>query len=459
MQISTDDSIASIKKSTEILLKNAEMWDSESRHGIYDYTKIINEFCEKIEINQGNDDWICGTGPRLAHADFLIDDIEIHPAKKRGRSWVAKRDIPEGTLLMVSKAFEIVYGNEVPLSYKSIDFTSKTSNTATHSELATRIAQKLLAEPDLCQEVYELYAGPDMEILSEDLSCSVDVRRIEKIIKYNYFEALEQQWNDIWSAKENSRLTKDRGAGLWILPSYFSHSCVDVNAERLIIGDMMFIRSCRPISSGSELTFNYCSPMGSYEERSYALRLFGINNCSCRLCNLDRSESKKTKLRQASILETYVNSLEPRMKLSSNFNPSLIKELIKLINELKELRREHPDLEFQSFELKSDLVAAYVRTGNIKRSLPILKEIYNFAKTTQLSQFTSDTAYKIASHYAILGQMKEAKEWWDVALKELAEHISGKFNEGGTEWRNKALQLAEKLSPKIVSDAKNKRFL
>jgi hypothetical protein len=63
---------------------------------------------------------------------------------------------------MVSKAFEIVYGNEAPLTYRTIDFTSKTMNTATHSELATRIAQKLLAETDLFQELYKLYAGPEM---------------------------------------------------------------------------------------------------------------------------------------------------------------------------------------------------------------------------------------------------------------------------------------------------------
>jgi hypothetical protein len=60
----------------------------------------------------------------------------------------------------------------------------------------------------------------------------------------------------------------------------------------------------------------------------------------------DRSESKKVKLRQTSILEIYGKSLE--CIFSANFSSSSMKELIKLIDELKkELRREHPDLEFQ----------------------------------------------------------------------------------------------------------------
>ncbi|GBC08897.1 hypothetical protein RclHR1_08470008 [Rhizophagus clarus] len=461
MQISTDSSISSIKQSTKILLKHAEMLDSESRYGKYDYIKIIDEFCEKVKLNQDSDNWVCETGPRLDHADFLIDDIEIRPVKKKGRGWVSKRDIPEGTLLMVSKAFEVVYGNEAPLSYRSIDFTSKTMITATHSELTTRIAQRLIAEPDLCQEVYKLYAGPETENLRKDLLYSVDVRRIEKIVKYNYFETRDQ-WDVIKHTKENSRLTKDPGAGLWILPSYFNHSCVDTNVEQLIIGNMMFIRSCRPILSGEELILSYCSRMDTYEERSNSLRLHGIKNCSCRLCSLERSESKKIKLRQADILETYGNSLGPQLKsslFSANFNPSIIKELIKLIDELKDLRKEHPDLEFKSFEIKSDLAAAYVRAGNLRQSLPVAKELYEFVKNARLSQFSSNAAYQVASRYARLNQMKEAKEWWDVALKELVEPIRGKFNEGGTNWRKEAVYLAEKLSPKMVSGARNKDLL
>ncbi|CAG8541913.1 4446_t:CDS:2, partial [Funneliformis caledonium] len=468
MQTSTNNDeilITSIKQSAKELLKRAEMFDSENRYGRYDYKSIIDEFCEKVAIksnNQDNDDWVCGTGPRLDHAEYLIDDIEIRPVENKGRGWIAKRDIPEDTLLMVSKAFKVVYGNEAPLSFRSIDFTPGTEsmNTATHSELASRIAQELIAEPELFREVYQLYAGPDMvpmENLDQDSLNSVDTRRIEKIVKYNFFEPMDE-WNVLCRAGEDSRLTKDFGAGLWILPSYFNHSCVDKNIQKLIIGDMMFLRSLRPILKDEELILEYCSPSRTYEKRSSKLKSYGVN-CQCRLCELDRSESKQVKLRRDEISVIYENYLGPQVKStlhSPYFDPSLVNELTNLIAESHELRKDHPDLDFLAYEMKNDLAMAYVKVGKLRQSLPVTKEIYDFLKTIQMFSLTCDAAYQVSSRYARLGQMKEGKKWFDVALKELAEPIRGKYNKEEIHWRKEALYLAKKLTPKMIVGARNK---
>ena len=45
----------------------------------------------------------------MDHADILNDGIWIRPVEGKGRGWIAKRNIPENTLLMVSKAFKIVF--------------------------------------------------------------------------------------------------------------------------------------------------------------------------------------------------------------------------------------------------------------------------------------------------------------------------------------------------------------
>ena len=182
----TDRDTTSIRKSTEELLKHAEMLVSESRNGQYNYVQIVDEFCDKAKVKANGDGWVCKGGPRLDHADFLIDDIEIRPVGRKGRGWVAKRDIPEHTLLMVSKAFVVVYNNEAPLTF-NIDFTSRHMKTPTESELITQIAQKLMTEPELCQQVYQLYGGPDlipMEELDENLMRSVDMKRIEMVVQY-----------------------------------------------------------------------------------------------------------------------------------------------------------------------------------------------------------------------------------------------------------------------------------
>ena len=84
-----------------------------------------------------------------------------------------------------------------------------------------------MEEPDLCQEVYQLYAGPDLvpaEKLDEESLRSINMKRIDNIIKYNAFGPRDS-WQIYKDVGETSLLNKDPGTGLWILPSYFNHSC------------------------------------------------------------------------------------------------------------------------------------------------------------------------------------------------------------------------------------------
>jgi tetratricopeptide (TPR) repeat protein len=458
MKLFTDSGHASIKNSTEQMLKHAEVLDSESRNGQYDFIRIVDEFREKAKTKGsdllGNSDWVCETGPRLDHADFLIDDIEIRSVKKKGKGWVAKRDIPEHTLLMVSKAYKVVFSNETPISF-SIDWSSKTMDSATQSELITCIAQKLMAEPDTYQEVYKLYGGPDLisgEKLNEDSMCSVDVNKIEKIIKYNSFEPVHR-----WKIFEkDSPFTKDFGTGLWILPSYFNHSCIDTNVIQSFLGDLMFLRSSRPILKGEELTLTYCDPMKTFEDRTKHLNPYDIN-CQCRLCKLDRSDKQKTKLQRASIIETFEEFIRPRVFAASAYNkdPSLIKELTEMIAELSDMRKEHPELEFQAFRLKTALALVYAKNEKPRQSISVLKEVYDFLKTTKMPLITNDVAFQISLRYCELRQIEEAKKWFDITLKDSVEPLRGKFKDEETKWKDEALHLMEKLLPEMFTAAKN----
>ncbi|PKY53179.1 hypothetical protein RhiirA4_498461 [Rhizophagus irregularis] len=279
----TDDSISSIKQSIEQLLKHAEIFDSENENGQYDYISIIDECCERAKIrkdSKGNDEWVYEIGARLDHADFLCEDIEIRLVEGKGRGWIAKRDIPENTLLIVSKAFSIVYSHEV-LGYS---MKSNIQNDQTLSlcsvELIHRITQKLLEEPYHRQEVYKLYNGLNLDKPNMNLA-NVDI--IGNIVGLNSFEL-----NNIIVG--NSSLS---GEGLWILPSYFNHTCIDENVTQYILGDLMFIRSLRPILQGEELLVNYRSSESNNEIRLMLLKSMGID-CQCRLCKLDKSETPET---------------------------------------------------------------------------------------------------------------------------------------------------------------------
>src|SRR5205809_834335 len=73
---------------------------------------------------------------------MILSKYHVNAQEHEGRGWIAKRNIPENTFLMVSKVFKIVFNiNEGK------------------RELITRISQSLLAEPDLHQEVYQLCCG------------------------------------------------------------------------------------------------------------------------------------------------------------------------------------------------------------------------------------------------------------------------------------------------------------
>ena len=99
-----------------------------------------------------------------------------------------------------------------------------------------------------------MHAGPELdpiEKLDEGLLYAVDMKRIERTITYNGFDPRDH-W-DLLSNTGTGQSSQYIGAGLWILPSYFNHLCVDKNVERLMLGDLMFIRSIRPILKGEEL--------------------------------------------------------------------------------------------------------------------------------------------------------------------------------------------------------------
>src|SRR5205814_2034719 len=121
-------------------------------------------------------------------------------------------------------------------------------------------------------------------------------------------------------------------------------SCVDKNVKQFFIGDLMFVRSLRLISKDES---SYTLTESSYEERSRFLKSIDID-CQCRLCKLDISETQQTKLRRAQLLETYEKSIKPKILKDA----TLINPLEKVITVLRSLRKENPELEFNSLELR-----------------------------------------------------------------------------------------------------------
>ncbi|RGB40629.1 hypothetical protein C1646_687308 [Rhizophagus diaphanus] len=209
----------------------------------------------------------------------------------------------------------------------------------------------------------------------------------------------------------------------------------------------MFFRTNRPVSKGEELIVSYRNASFSYKERSRYLKAVNID-CQCRMCKLERSESQEIKLKMAKLLKTYNESIEPKLK-SRKVYPSLIKKLEDTIAELRNLRKEHPDLEFNTMELSETLAHTYRKSGNKEKALSILKETYDLYKAVR-SKEIRHIILNIIYISLELKLVEEAKKWFDILLKNIVEPIMGKLKDDEPEWRKEALLLAEKILPVVT---------
>ncbi|KAI8893563.1 hypothetical protein BC833DRAFT_569090, partial [Globomyces pollinis-pini] len=120
--------------------------------------------------------------------------------------------------------------------------------------LVSTIAYKIRKCPSLAKEIYSIWPGTDydrtnIECFSDDGQVIVDIELIDRICSLNAFHA------------DNQKYTKeeDSPTGLWILPSFFNHSCID-NAQRGVFrGDVMIITAKQYISKGEEVTMSLMS--------------------------------------------------------------------------------------------------------------------------------------------------------------------------------------------------------
>ncbi|CAG8503146.1 14254_t:CDS:2 [Ambispora leptoticha] len=410
------------------------------------YTLLKDEVTREIDF--GTKEWVHLGGPRLDHADYVSNAIEIKQVGEKGRGWVANNDIPQHTLLMVSKAFEIVFNQETR-TCMNINFSTKIMNEATSTELLTSIVQKLRAEPTLAREIYDLYAGPESihTASSEKISSkSMNVERIEKIIFYNAFQS-EFFWK-IFNQKTDHGCF---GSGIWIKPSYLNHSCIDTNVHRIFLGDLMFVRAQRPIKKGEELILSYMDPVEPFEKRTKTLQQFGIN-CQCRLCKLGRAESNKVKQLRVKIQERFDS--DTPLQFERVLLDSLIAELESIIEEFESLRPKNYDLDFSLMDVKYALSIAYHINGKFTKSITILEQLHHLAKKHNLFHISFRLSSLLAISYTLTAKVDKAKEFFKLALHEMIAPIIGNFDVSDSQIRSDVLLIAEKLNMPYINEAK-----
>ncbi|KAF2667782.1 SET domain-containing protein [Microthyrium microscopicum] len=219
--------------------------------------------------------------PRADAASFFTN-TEVKDSPGRGRGLFATRDISAGQIVMVEKAFCVVWGFEsealTAMTYDVRDDQIRASAVG----LAKATVQKLLNNPSQTEGVMDLYGdyeGLGKKALTINEGVMVDSFQVYDIISRNAFGPGNQY------GEEGAR---NASTGLWIWAAYINHSCVP-NAKKEYVGDLMVLRATKPIAEGEEIFHSY-NESSDYEARQDAFKTTWGFECECALCVVEGAE-------------------------------------------------------------------------------------------------------------------------------------------------------------------------
>jgi hypothetical protein len=176
-------------------------------------------------------------------------------------------------------------------SFNTVHCNLGSYNTKNESENISNLIYKMQDDPDLADQIYSLFGGPqfDRHKLEHPL---IDVKRIEAIYAFNSFqvknsyEALqtiemdneikklnefdEEDFNELdltsigFESEPYKHLSRmqvkfdnlNKQCGLWFQPAFFNHSCIS-NCTVNTIGDLNLFYAQRDIEIDEEITIRY----------------------------------------------------------------------------------------------------------------------------------------------------------------------------------------------------------
>ncbi|RUP42945.1 hypothetical protein BC936DRAFT_137855 [Jimgerdemannia flammicorona] len=424
---------AKITEINELHLK-AQGRIAEQHHGQY---KMFDIFQEARTTHP----------PYLDHADH-VGPVRITAIPGKGRGIVTTRDVLEGTLILCSKAYAVVFEDELDanLIKISIDHSDKSMTNTPH--IVARIAKRIQKEPWTAKELYELHAGPDippMEFVDGEVP-QIDIERIKNIVRANNFQPDDAFYPQAPS-NDKSSATKSRddfqsGTGLWILPSLLNHSCVP-NAIYIIVGDLLFVRAMQNIPKDNEVCVPYLPCTNTYNERVKKLKARSFR-CSCQLCVFERAHPSHARETRQRLLKEH-ERLRDRIRTG---DPAMIPPLTNII---AQLRDTYPPLPTTSLLLSPTtlpphqlrlglihpLISLYhlrASSGDFESAVAILRDVFEMQpRCGDLTVNRVDIAMAIARMCDALGEEMEKRRWMRVSENE-CEIIYGE-GEGKRVWR------------------------
>uniref|UniRef100_A0A914EKB5 SET domain-containing protein n=1 Tax=Acrobeloides nanus TaxID=290746 RepID=A0A914EKB5_9BILA len=316
---------------------------NEAQFGKYDLRKLYDE---AYKNNIGYFDVADYVGP-----------VEVADIPNKGKGLVVTRDVPRGTLLLVSKAFNLTYDQDRNNSHLiPYNMLTKEMDTGVEAVNILETVQALKRNPQRTRELYDLYAG-DCNRDEEIPEGVVDVGRIENICTFNAFmpgNMFENTSMGIFAA------------GLWVLPSYINHSCLG-NASRVFYGDIMMVYAVNDLKTGDEIMWNYVDLNCPYKKRVERLQRYRFT-CNCQLCELDRTDPHYEEREE--LLQKI-----PQLKTKIAENPKkTLPNVISLVNQVKQTFKHRNKLQVRLLQVTGLLAGVYQMTDHLEKSLQVQEE-------------------------------------------------------------------------------------
>jgi hypothetical protein len=260
-------------------IRNAECRIREEETGIYDFRKL------KVSLLLSDS----AEGARIDAANFL-QNVRIGQSVGRGRGLFAMRDLKPGDVIMVEKAFCVVFGQEEnALSAMTFDVRDEMVRVFP-AGLCKAVVQKLSDNPSLVSKVLDLYSDYQAREIDNGMREGsrgwVDVWQAHDIVARNAFAP--------GGSGDGEKGSGGASAGLWIVASYMNHSCVP-NSEKEYIGDLMVLRATSEIKAGDEVTHTYVQVDSDFEGRRKSLLDAWGFVCDCGLCVAERGDEESVR--------------------------------------------------------------------------------------------------------------------------------------------------------------------
>ncbi|EGG23799.1 hypothetical protein DFA_05935 [Cavenderia fasciculata] len=311
----------------------------ERDNGKYDLEKIRKQV--KSEVGHMGKEH-----EQFADCSEYLGPLEIILTETMGRGLAVTKDVPFGTLLMVSRGIG------------SSDRSDPDLNN-----MMEAIKQATKHNPLLKAQVSHLYSGGDQLTTPATISDfnQLDGPAANKPIEQARIEGI---------LAHNMILDRDyQSATVSPLASLINHSCLG-NATRFRIGDMMFTYATTNIRANQEVFVSINNLMlPSYKLRMEHISRLGVTNCRCMLCQSDLHEPNHIREARHQLDQVFRSQFQHRQGRLGSSDIPLLKTHIKAVKTL------NPDFkERLAFDLFSPL-GCLASISEDKDALKVVSEI------------------------------------------------------------------------------------